>query len=407
MGSEGVAHLREVAMKIGLELEYLLTDMDGRMANRADAVLAHPLNDGSIVRESSHAVVELNTPPVETLAELDRVTRDGIGRLDRMAAATGLRAVPVSALGPEAPERRLGGKYGLNTMLLGDRAATYAATLGLHINLDRRPEAAAQYNLLQALDPALAFLSATPFLGGRNTMNDRRVYDQRYTVFAGAPLHGQLTGYISDTTALDVLDEQRLAQWTAGLGPEDAAHYSLSTTNWGPLRLHDNKIEARNSDVNLHSLTMAQAALLRGVDHYVFAHGLDVRPAAQYGLTPEAFLVPDFPTLRLLEREAIHHGIAGPHVHSYLSTLVDIAEEGTPDDERQYLLPLRTMLAYRTNLSDVLHTLHSATELPVTAAAKLNRTMAEWAQADLADAALTRELIEGVASEGAHYFIPN
>ncbi|RME30955.1 hypothetical protein D6789_04135 [Candidatus Woesearchaeota archaeon] len=392
---------------IGIEEEFLLVDTAGRLANSADEVLAHPLNDGSVVKESSHAVVEINTPPASSLHELDREERRIVKRLEQMAADNGLRAIPVSVLGPEPPLLRSEGRYGANTVVRGDdRNRHYASTLGLHIHLDTRSDATRQYNLLQSMDPSFAFLSTSPYLLGENTMNDRRVYEQRYIIFERYPLHAQLPGYARSQTDIDAQDEERFAQWLAPLNPEQAAYYTPEDTNWGPIRRREKTLELRNSDTNLHSLVMAQAALYRGVDAKVFHDGLDVRTSNTYGLLDDAILIPSHERLRVLERAAFRRGLKDEAVHAYLSYLVDLAEDGLPADERHYLAPFKTMLATRTNIADVL-ALRAASEqrgarLNPEAAATVNRYVSALAVRDRREG--IEDVLRGVAHEGIHYF---
>ncbi len=391
--------------RIGIEEEFLLVDRNGRIANEAETILADPRNDGSIVKESSYAVVEINTAPARTLDELAADERRRVDLLTRIADAHGLRALPVSVLGPDAPTLRTQGRYGANTAVRSEALnRRYASTLGLHIHLDKRSTVADQYNLLLSADPAFAFLSTSPYLLGQNTMNDRRVYEQRYVVFRDHPLHGQLPGYARDEQELDRLDEERLAAWTAALSPEQASFYALDNTNWGPIRRRQRTQELRNSDTSIHSLVMAQAALYRGLDAYVFEHGLAVQPGEDYGLAGDTLIIPSERELRLLEQRAIKHGLRDPAVHAYLSHLVALAHDGLSNEEQRYLRPFETMLATRTNLADVLACRAESEQhvLSREAAASVNEFYAALAARDRSEG--IDDVLRGVASEGVHYF---
>lgn len=345
---------------IGFELELMLTDADGNINNRADDVLHHQLNPGTLVKEGTYGVVEVHSLPKSSLLELESLFKKELMRLAYIVESFQLKAIPLSEVGPHGSLKKRGGpRYAFQLLVGADKDSLYDSACGTHIHFDHEQDLVGQYNLLQSLDPVFVLLSTSSFLRGTNTLNCSRVNAYRNHVFEDFPLHGQLLDYVSSIEQLERQNEQRLTYWQRLIGPSEETQkvFDRYNTCWGPIRLREKTIEVRNADANIFSLVMAMVALYKGVKNYVFSKGLDVKVGGQeqaYGVTDSEIILPPYPILKQMEIEGIIDGLGSEVVHRYLSYLVDIAEDGLPASEKRYLQPFKQILNSRKNVADVI-----------------------------------------------------
>ncbi len=392
---------------IGLELELILTDRGGNVVNRADEILHYDPNFGTVVREGTYGVVEINSSPGSSLLELESLFKIELIKLSNIVKSLELKATPFSEVGPPgALKKREGLRYAFQLVLGKLNDALYDCACGTHIHIDREKDIVDQYNLLQSLDPVFVLLSSSSFMGGRNSVNCSRVGIYRNNVFRDLPLHGQLLDYILSLDQLENQNGRRLKLWKDLIGGSEEASeiFNRYNTCWGPIRLNERgTVEVRNADANLFSLVMAMAALYKGVNDYAFSKGLEIRIGSQeqgYGITDSEIILPPYQVLKQMERQGIRYGLKSELVYLYLSYLVGIAEEGLPYSERGYLIPFKLMLCSRRNMADVINdyahhvdpsingTIGSAT------AQKVNKFMAELYLDDLLGGQRALKLIQ-------------
>jgi len=355
--------------KVGLELELLVTDKDGKVVNKADEILKHPSNNGALVKESTYGVVEAVSKPFGTLPELEKDFRSDLLTLENIANSLGLIAVPISELSPERSlVRRTGSpRYQLNINVLGEEKANMSnSVLGTHIHVDKQSDVISQYNLMQSMDPMFVLLSTSPYLMGKNTLNDCRVNVYRNEIFENFPLQGQLIDYAKDMNHIEQLNETRHSQWIERTGKKDMAKefYHLDDTCWGPIRIRENTVEVRSADANTLSNIMAMAALFKGVNDYVFKKGRGVRIQEEkesYGMNESDIIIPSYSNLKQMETEGIRYGLKSGNIRDYLSHLINIANDGLDESERKYLNPFKDMIRTQENIANVLH--HYSREL--------------------------------------------
>lgn len=385
---------RDKMTKVGLELELLVTDREGRVVNDAEKILDDPRCSDNVVKESTFGVVEFVSTPHDTLYSLDQEVRSELIGLSEIADSYGLITIPISDLSPEGNNIRRfdNSRYKFNSNILGQEGTkTCNAICGTHIHLDKQKEDISQYNLVESLDPVFAFLSTSPYLQGQNTLNDCRVNSYRNKVFEKFPLHGQLVEYLNSASHRDQQDEIRYSTWLDLAGdPSAKDHYTMDNTCWGPMRTRSNTIEARGNDTNILSNIIAMAAFYKGVNDYVKNNKLEVKIGDDYNVTSDSIIIPSYANLKSMEEEGIRHGLKSDKVHGYLRYLMDIANDGLDSSERKYLKPFKQMLVSKNNMANVLKDYsrnigsQPGQELEAHKAHRMNVAFNEVYQADLA-----------------------
>ncbi len=348
--------------KVGIELEMLVTDKEGKLSNRADEVLEHPLNPGNIVKEGTHSLVEFVSDPHDSLHDLEKSMKNGLKNIKSIADSLGLSTVPLSDISADNKNRRRkgDGRYMVNSGIWGnERIKIHNTICGTHIHVDKHKENIKQYNLVESLDPVFVMLSTSPFLHGQNTLNACRVNSYRNKIFDRFPLHGQLVDYLENESQRDRQDMIRYDSWiyASGIGDQAKEYFSIDDTCWGPLREREHTMEARANDTNIPSNILAAAAFYKGINDYVFGKGLDVKIGKKesfYSVDREKITLPSYKTLKNMECEGIRYGLKSDMVHNYLRHLINIAYDGLDPKERKYLSPFRTMIKHSKNMADMI-----------------------------------------------------
>ena len=131
---------------IGIEQEFFLVDGEGTPSDRADDLLARcretadaeGLSPEGFVEEVSTSMVEINTPPACTVAELAKAY---LARLDlalRVGRELGVRLYPLSTYPlPVDPVLRSGPDYEFQPRMVGHRRFLHAARCtSVHLHLE-------------------------------------------------------------------------------------------------------------------------------------------------------------------------------------------------------------------------------------------------------------------------------
>jgi len=136
--------------RIGLEQEFFLVDERGILSNRADEFLeecreaarAAGRDPGSFAPECARSMVEVNTPPVHSLAELAREYLTSLELALGAGQQLGLRLYPLATYPLRvAPEIREDLHYQLQARTVGrERFAHAGRCAGIHLHLEA-PEA--------------------------------------------------------------------------------------------------------------------------------------------------------------------------------------------------------------------------------------------------------------------------
>jgi gamma-glutamyl:cysteine ligase YbdK (ATP-grasp superfamily) len=355
-------------VKVGIELEGHLIDLNGTVANRIDDVVGHQNNDGSIIPELAKSMFELVTPPY---SDLDVTYSDLKTRLKMLQSITndlGLRVIPTSSIHNESlietrDDVRPRGKR--KRVILGDENRDLEHHLtGTHIHVDRLKGSELGYKqfiLMQAMDPVFSLMSSSPFFHGENSRKDYRVEIYRNKVFEDFPLQGQLWNYPESLS--EAFERQRDAyrQIKTILGDKGLDTKGITELNcvWGPLRLTDfGTIESRASDSNELNNVVALAALYKGVTEYLLAENpeiiIDVNDEYKSGelfrATFGRIVIPSYKRLKEFERLGIQKGLEDSDLTSYLANMLVTGSRGL--DDPHYLSPFVQMIHDRKTFAD-------------------------------------------------------
>lgn len=363
--------------RVGLEQEFFLVEDSGLLSDRADEFLEQcgetPDGKGSdlacVAPEFVKGLVEIYTPPVEDLAELEREYLGTLKAALRAARSLGLRLYPLGTYPlPFEPAMREEPDYEVQVRTVGPgRFAHAGRCAGTHLHLElpagtvsadagisaaapaaARSEALNLYNLATALDPALVALTrSSPFYEGRVPGFSSRTVHYRggaafgwEGVYTDLPQVGALLPYAESVEDLVRHQFDRYEAWLAAMdkaGVERSlfveAGGDLLRPAWNPVRLNrQGTVELRGMDSNYPEVTLAAAALISASADRVRREGLEVRPvegARAFELDGGTLHVPDFAYLGTdLLYAAVACAPLGPEVSRYLDSILDFAGEG-------------------------------------------------------------------------------
>lgn len=347
------------------------------LSNRADEFLElcrkifedEGASPARVAPEFVKGLVEINTPPVRDLAELEREYLQNLRLALRAARPLGLRLYPLGTYPlPFEPDIRDEPNYEVQVRTVGhERFAHAGRCAGTHLHLElpagtvsadagisaaapaaARSEALNLYNLATALDPALVALTrSSPFYEGRAPGFSPRTARYRggaafgwEGVYTDLPQVGALLPYAESVEQLVRQQFDRYEAWLAamdGAGVERSlfveAGGDLLGSAWNPVRLNrQGTIELRGMDSNYPDVTLAAAALISASADRVRRENLEVRPdegARSFELEGGTLRVPGF---AYLGTELLHAAVAGnpssPEVSGYLDSVLDLAGEG-------------------------------------------------------------------------------
>ncbi|MDQ3285428.1 MAG: glutamate-cysteine ligase family protein [Actinomycetota bacterium] len=400
--------------RIGVEQEFFLVDGEGTPSNRAGEFLTRcrkkaseeDLSPACFVGEVSGSMVEVNTPPARTVADLAEAYLASLDLALRSGRELDVRLCPLSTYPlPVEPVLRGGPDYEFQARTVGHRRFLHAARCtGVHLHLELpegtldpdavisldAPTATLQellnlYNLATALDPALVALSrASPFYDGKAPGFAVRTAYYRGSALLGCeglythlPEVGDLRPYAKSVRELV---ERQLAGYEAWLAAMDRAGVdrrlffeaggNALKASWNPVRLNQKgTVELRSIDSNYPEVVLAIAALVLGAASRVRSDGLTVEPddlVRVFEVEGEYLHVPGFAYLGgSLFHAAATKGAENPEVSAYLDSVFEFA--GPEDWGSRYLAALRTPAGlYRTTEADILsalpRTIHLSTD---------------------------------------------
>ncbi len=360
--------------RVGLEQEFFLVDESGLPSDRADGFLEHCIEmtkteDGDpacFAPEFVQGLVEVSTPPVHSLAELEREYLNNLRLALRAARSLGIRLYPLGTYPlPLEPIMREELDYLIQVRTIGPERFVHAGRCaGTHLHLElaegtvdptagiaasapegARAEALNLYNLATALDPALISLTRScPFYEGQTTGSAPRVVHYRGSadfgwdgVYTELPQVGALLPYAEDTEQLVRQQFERYEAWLAAMdraGVERRlfveAGGDLLRPTWNPVRLNrQGTIELRGMDSNYPEVTLMAAALVLGAADRVRQEGLAVVPDDEvrtFEAGGERLRVPGFGYLGgELLYAAVTGGVRNPEVTAYVDSVLEFA----------------------------------------------------------------------------------
>ena len=365
--------------RAGLEQEFFLVEESGRPSKRADEFLeacqamteAESGSAACFAPEFVLGLVEVNTPPVYNLTDLEREYARNLEIALRMAGSLGLRLYPLGTYPlPLHPVARDGLDYRVQVGTVGpERFVDAGRCAGTHLHLELQPgtvdttaaisatasegareEVLGVYNLATALDPALIALTRScPFFEGRATGLAVRTVHYRGNalfgwegVYTQLPQVGALLPYADDSEHLIKQQFDRYEGWLAAMDRAGVErHYfakaggDLLRPAWNPVRLNrQGTLELRGMDSNYPEVTLTAAAMILGAAERVRSESLEVVPdkgVRTFEVTGDVLRVPDFDRLNgELLYAAVARGVNDETVAAYLDSILDLAGE----DER-------------------------------------------------------------------------
>jgi len=244
-------------------------------------------------------VVEINTPPVRSLADLEAKYADNVRLAVRSAREIGLRLYPLGTHPlPLEPAVREEPDYQIQVLTVGpERFMDAGRCAGRHLHLglpdgtvdtdsgvspaaseEARRELLDLYNLATALDPALIFLSRScPFYEGLATGLAPRTARYRGSdafgwegVYRDLPEVGALRPYAHSPSHLVEQQFDRYRAWLAAmeragvdLGQFLESGGDLLRPAWNPVRLNrQGTLELRGMNSNLPEATFTAVELI-------------------------------------------------------------------------------------------------------------------------------------------------
>ena len=369
---------------IGLEQEFFLVEESGEPSVRADEFLercresSEREGDGGsacLAPEWVKGVVEINTPPVHSLFDLEERYADNVRLALRSAREIGLRLYPLGTYPlPLRPAVREDPDYQVQVLTVGaERFMDAGRCAGTHLHLglpdgtvdtesgvspgaseESRRELLNLYNLATALDPALIFLTRScPFYeGGTLDLAPRTV---RYRgseafgwdgVYRNLPAVGALRPYADSPAHLVRQQFDRYRSWLAAMGRAGVdlglfleSGGDLLRPAWNPVRLNrQGTLELRGMDSNLPETTFTAVELILSAAERIVREALTVTPKegiSTFEVSGDRLLVPGFGSL---EGRLFHAAAAGepddPAITDYLDSVLDFAAGDGPRLEK-------------------------------------------------------------------------
>jgi gamma-glutamyl:cysteine ligase YbdK (ATP-grasp superfamily) len=384
--------------RAGLEQEFFLVENTGQPSVRADEFLerCHEEPDGPVcfAPEFVLGLVEVNTPPVYNLHDLEREYAQNLRIALRTAGSLGLRLYPLGTYPlPLEPAVRDGLDYRVQVNTVGpERFEDAGRCAGTHVHLElqagtvdegagisatasaaAREEVSNIYNLATALDPALVALTRScPFFEGRKTGLAVRTVHYRGSasfgwegVYKDLPQVGALLPYAEDA---EHLIRQQFDRYKAWLSAMDRAgvqrrHFAeaggdLLRPAWNPVRLNrQGTLELRSMDSNYPEVMLTVAAIILRAADRARLDGLEVLPDDEvlaFEVTGDVLRVPGFGHLGgELLRAAVTTGAGDETVAAYLDSILEFA--GVEDERLAVLFHhRRTTGSYPTTEAGIL-----------------------------------------------------
>jgi Glutamate-cysteine ligase family 2(GCS2) len=343
-------------------------------------------------------LVEVSTPPVGTLAELEREYLDNLRLALRAARSLGVRLYPLGTYPlPMQPAMRDEKDYQVQVRTVGPERFMHAGRCaGTHLHLElaegtvdpstgiaasapesAQAEALNLYNLATALDPALISLTRScPFYEGWKMGSAPRIVHYRGSedfgwdgVYRDLPLVGSLLPYATDTEQLVRQQFDRYEAWLEAMdraGVERRlfleAGGDLLRPAWNPVRLNrQGTVELRGMDSNYPEVILTAAALVVGAAARLRRDGLTVVPDEGVGtfeIDAEKLRVPGF---GYLGKELLHAAATGGPEEPALTAYVDSVLEFVGGEERLAELrrDRRSSSGYPTTEAEILREYHS------------------------------------------------
>lgn len=305
----------------GIEIELWVTDRDGKLADGRVVSEAHP----RIEPEFVPCMLEVKTQPHEEEDELRKDLYWILRTAVEHAAENDLLLVPFGTPLAEADMGATTTRGKLFEEIYGDGIVAAKNCAGSHIHFEQS-NVRRQLNLLTALDPALALVSASPYYCGERDLDCSRAIAYRSDCGGEFQRFCQLLGYVDSVREWeervdDLFEEFCELATEKGVSREVVSEYFCAgNTVLNPVRLQQKlpTVEWRAPDSTLPSHILRLA-----VDMGELVAQTDSKPIeyGSPGVTDEYIGVPEFDTVQTLSRLAMRSGCHSERVETYLQQM--------------------------------------------------------------------------------------
>ncbi len=386
--------------KVGFEAEVLILDEGGRVVDQADLLVSEcrslsetEAKNQDFRLEFTHAVLEVGVKPGRDFL---RVARDFVVNLSVAVQAARNNHLWLYAAGtyPIAftTKMRRAERYKEQELVIGSSLFAKAKEcFGFHFHAGLPPglfdcqraelqdvassadkhTLVAYYNLLTALEPALAaLLQSSPFYRGKHIFNCSRIPVYRGSrvfnwpgVYQKLPLCGDLLSYVADFDDLVKRNREASRVWRGilsnKLSKSSESNGNLShlgrSASWNPVRISGfGTIEQRGMDMNMPTLLIAAGAIIAYSLEQVRQNRLKVGFHESGILTTarDTVLVPVFEILyNELWPRAVRYGLKDALVQQYCSSVLAFAQTAG-GQLRKLFEPFCRMIETQTTVSD-------------------------------------------------------
>ena len=308
-------------MTIGLEMEFWVVDEFGRLCDGHDLTTVHD----DAIPEFVESLVEVRTPPEDTVADIADRLQEVLGLLLEEAAETDRKLVPLGTPLSENPSGIPSERGKTLERIYGDGFEVAKNCAGTHIHFEKR-NVARQLNLLTALDPALALTCSSPYYKGNRLACSSRAYAYRYLAGHNFGKFRGLWEYTDDVAEWEerlqqLYDELRAMALNRDVAPEQFGElFDRENVVMSPVRLRDETptVEWRSPDTTLPSqivrLLDDLVPLVELTDHLPVEVG-------DPGVGAERIEIPEYVDVQHLSDSAIERGLNSTSVWKYLEAM--------------------------------------------------------------------------------------
>jgi len=230
------------------------------------------------------------------------------------------------------------------------------------------------YNLYVALDPAITtFMQSSPYYESRLEGKDGRVIAYRgdsefgyeNSLYSRYPEFGMLNSYKPTFKAVSESTLELSRKWSSllkihNLTRQDFAkkEFSLLDSSWKPVKITSHAtIESRGSDMNTLNNVVAMTSVLNSLSKFVQNNKVRVVPGEAgshepFKLEDNELYVPDMATLKLLEKESAFYGFESEKVYRYCKSLLSLVKKITTIEMRAPIKNFMEMLYRKETKSD-------------------------------------------------------
>jgi gamma-glutamyl:cysteine ligase YbdK (ATP-grasp superfamily) len=307
-----------------IEVEYWVIDEDGSLTAPGSLV-----ESPGAEREFVEPMLEVKTPPCETMAELREQLLGRLRAVLTRANEQGKKLVPLATpIHAEEIADLESVRTEIQDRTVGPNFEYVRHCAGTHIHVEQVPgREVEQLNTLIALDPALALVNSSPYYDGERLAEGARSALYRRMAYAQLPNQGELWPYTANRTEYAQRIERRYEEFItqaviAGIDRTRAeAAFEPEGAVWTPVQLRQqfSTVEWRSPDTAIPSQVLQLAddivsTVERAVDNPVTIEG------GRGSVSDTELTLPTFDAVREYVDAAISGGLSGG-VTSYLERM--------------------------------------------------------------------------------------